>query len=152
VFVYFGLTGARGLQAPASRLSLTDHRFYYRSNQPRRRRTDRLKTSLPPRSWQCLTGAMGLQAQASRPSLTGHRLLTTGASRPSRIASPVTSLATVNPHVVGNMPPHKSHNQRVRRPPRDEGRVVRVLSSGVDQEREVSWREQGVFGTGRKVV
>ncbi|KAJ8419871.1 hypothetical protein Cgig2_014316 [Carnegiea gigantea] len=73
------------------------------------------------RAWTCLTGARGLQAQASKPSLTDHRLLTTGASSPSRVASPVTALATVSPHVEGNTPPRKSHSQCVRRPPRDGG-------------------------------
>jgi len=120
-FVYFGLTGARGLQAQASRPSLTDHRLPLpeRSTPPSSHGSATLlKTSLPPRSsWQCLTGARGLQAQASRPSLTDHRLLTPEDSNSSRVASPVTALATVSPHVEGNTPPRKSHSQCVRRPP-----------------------------------
>ena len=39
--------------------------FHYRSDQPRRRRTDRLlKTSLRPRSWQCRHGREGLTSSS----------------------------------------------------------------------------------------
>jgi len=85
-FVYFGLR-ARG----AYKKRLGPHSpiigFHYRSDQPRRRHTDRLPKDKPstPFVYFGLTGARGLQ-ETSRPSLTDHRLPLPG--RPAHPASP----------------------------------------------------------------
>ena len=90
-FVYFGLTGARGLQAQASRPSLTDHRLPLpeRSTPPSSHGSAPRDKPSTPFVYFGLTGARGLQAQASRPSLTDRRLPLPGL--PAHPASPLLS-------------------------------------------------------------